>query len=161
MNRSLSVKEFTEQSLGKPLPNTPRPMTLEEVKFLVKMNCEELQELLQTVVGENTDTKDLLLDIAQSSKRPVKKSFKDDVDIIVEQIDAFVDIDYYNNNAACKVGANPDDLFNKVHEANMAKRFPDGTFHKNSEGKIIKPYNWKEADLRSIVQGWKNNGTWN
>jgi predicted HAD superfamily Cof-like phosphohydrolase len=161
ITRSLAVKEFTEQSLNKTLPNTPRTMTLEEVKFLIKMNCEELQELLQTVLPENADTKEALLEIVQSSKKPLKKTFKDDVDIIAEQIDAFVDIDYYNNNAACKVGANPDDLFNEVHKANMGKRFPDGTFHKNSEGKIIKPENWKEPDLRSVVQRWKTSGTWN
>lgn len=158
--RSRLVKEFTEQSLQIELPKHPRPLTLEEVEFVVKMNCEELQELLQTVLPENANTKDMLMEIVKKSKRPVKKNFVDEIDIIAEQVDAFVDIDYYNNNAACKAGMNPDDIFQEVHSANMNKRFPDGIFHKNSEGKVIKPPGWQEANLRDVVTRWKEIHTW-
>ncbi len=42
--------------------------------------------------------------------------------------------------------------FSIVHDANMAKRFPDGTFHRDSIGKIIKPPGWVEADLTYICE---------
>lgn len=159
--RSKNVKEFTEQSLGVDLPNHPRPMTRDEVLFLVKMNCEELQELLLTITNKDEDVKQLLVDIVNRSNMPTyNNEGKSESDIIAEQVDAFVDIDYYNCNAAAKVGFNVDDVHNVVHEANMAKRSDNGKFLKNNEGKIIKPANWKEPDVKAVVSKWQTNGTW-
>jgi hypothetical protein len=53
-----------------------------------------------------------------------------------------------------------DKVFNLVHEANMNKKFPDGTFHKNDEGKIIKPPNWVEPNVVEEVAEWIKHGTW-
>lgn len=159
--RSERVKEFTEQSSGITLPTAPRPMTRKEVEFIVRMNCEELMELLMTVIEPTDNVKDVLQDIVKQSNPPVNYSFdKDKVDIINEQCDAFVDIDYYNCNAASKVGMNVDDFYNQVHEANMNKKFPDGTFHRNESGKVIKPPGWQEADTVTIVNTWIEKGTW-
>jgi predicted HAD superfamily Cof-like phosphohydrolase len=159
MSRQLKVKEFTEASLVN-VPNHPRKLTLEEVKFVVKMNVEELMELVQTVIPSDADPKKVLQEIVEVARLPAKKELKDDLDVIAEQVDAFVDIDYYNCNCACKAGMNCDAIFDEVHQANMNKRFPDGTFHRNHEGKVIKPDGWKEGDIRAIVEGWVNDGTW-
>ncbi len=159
--RSENVKIFTEQSKGIELPTHPRKMTRDEVLFSVKMVCEELQELLSTVTNFHEDVKLLLLNIVENSNSPTYNNLgKSDLELMAEQVDAFVDIDYYNCNAAAKVGFNVDDVFNIVHQANMNKKFEDGTFHKNSEGKVIKPPNWEEPDVVGVVLNWFKNGTW-
>lgn len=159
--RSENVKVFTEESKGDKLPNHPRKMTRDEVLFLVKMVSEELQELLLTVTNEKENVKELLADIVCKSNSPTYNNVgKSDLELMAEQVDAFVDIDYYNCNAAAKVGFNVDDVFNLVHQANMNKKFEDGTFHKNSEGKVIKPPGWTEPDVKTVVSSWVENGTW-
>jgi predicted HAD superfamily Cof-like phosphohydrolase len=166
LTRSENVKIFTEESKNISLPNQPRKMTRAEVLFSVKMVVEELQELLITVTHNHEDSKELLIDIVNNSRYPengnyVHFSNKTDLELMAEQVDAFVDIDYYNCNAAAKVGFNIDDVFNIVHKANMNKKFEDGTFHENSEGKIIKPEGWVEPDVTAVVSGWIDHGTWN
>lgn len=168
LSRSQRVKLFTEAAAGEGarLPAYPRPMTREEVLFVVKMNVEELMELLVTVQSDLVEqpihsVKDTLLEIVQSARLPAKGKPASEDEVIADQVDAFVDIDYYNCNAACKAGMDVDAVFDVVHEkGNMAKRFPDGTFHRNDDGKIIKPPEWKEPDIVSIVQAWKLYGTW-
>jgi len=159
--RSENVKIFTEQSKGVELPNHPRKMTRDEVLFLVKMVSEELQELLVTVTNKDEDVNILLRNIVSNSNPPnYNNEGKDDLELMAEQVDAFVDIDYYNCNAAAKVGFNVDDVFDLVHQANMSKKFEDGIFHKNSEGKVIKPPGWTEPDVKVVVSKWIENGTW-
>lgn len=161
LTRSENVKIFTEESKGDKLPNHPRKMTRDEVLFITKMVSEELQELLVTITNENENVKELLIDIVSNSNSPTYNNLgKNDLELMAEQVDAFVDIDYYNCNAAAKVGFNVDDVFNLVHEANMSKKFEDGTFHKNSEGKVIKPSGWVEPDVKVVVSKWLENGTW-
>jgi len=161
LTRSENVKIFTEESKGVELPNNPRKMTRDEVLFLVKMVTEELQELLLTVTDEKENVKELLADIVCKSNSPTYNNLgKNDLELMAEQVDAFVDIDYYNCNAAAKVGFNVDDVFDLVHEANMSKKFEDGTFHKNQEGKVIKPPNWTEPDVKAVVSKWMEQGTW-
>ena len=161
LTRSENVKIFTEESKGVELPNHPRKMTRDEVLFLVKMVSEELQELLLTVTNEGENVKELLSDIVCKSNSPTYNNLgKSDLELMAEQVDAFVDIDYYNCNAAAKVGFNVDDVFDLVHQANMSKKFEDGTFHKNQEGKVIKPPNWTEPDVKAVVSRWMGQGTW-
>jgi predicted HAD superfamily Cof-like phosphohydrolase len=157
LTRSQKVKIFTEESLNIILPDKPRKMTPDEVSFIVKMNCEELMELLATVYA---NPKYELLTIINKARLPQEKNLTTNNEIIAEQVDAFADIDYYNCNAACKVGMNVDGVFNVVHEANMRKKFEDGTFHRNEEGKVIKPENWKEGNIVEIVDNWEKFGTW-
>lgn len=159
--RSKRIHQFTQESKGN-LPTHPSLMTKDEVFFLLKMICEEQLELLVTVLDENEDPNKVLAKIAGEVAQPppnYSREGKSEKRLIEEQADALVDIDYYNGNAACKKGWNLDALFDVVHEANMAKRFPDGKFHKNQEGKIIKPDGWKEGDLSVIIDDWFANGT--
>lgn len=159
--RSESIYEFTKESMGN-VPTHPSLMTRKEVEFVLKMILEEGLELLATVSEEGEDLNKALVELAQIAKPPENYSKKGKTErrLIEEQADAFVDMDYYAGNAAVKKGWNLDAFFNVVHGANMAKKFPDGTFHKNQEGKIIKPEGWKEGDLSVIVDQWFEKGTW-
>jgi hypothetical protein len=160
--RSEKVKQFTEQSRCQPLPTHPRKMTRAEVEFLVKMNCGELMELLVTVTRDTEDARQVLKSLVDQAEYPsFQAEGKDDLEIMAEQADALIDIDYYNMNGAAKVGFNEDDVFDAVHEANMNKRSSeDGQFHRNSEGKVIKPVGWKEPDIKAVVARWIEKGTW-
>lgn len=161
--RSERIYQFTNESVGN-LPTHPRPMTRAEVLFLVKMNLEELMELLATVVPEEEGVRGVLVDIAQNKAQlPSTQCYakgKSREKVIEDQVDALVDIDYYNGNGSSKVGFNMDQIFDVVHDANMNKKGDDGKFHRNEEGKIIKPLHWKEGDCESVVNRWVTNGTW-
>ena len=144
------VKEFTEQSLGITLPTKPSKMSKEEVRFIVRMVLSEMLELCATITPNVESAFEFFKECYWSVDRP--KEFnpdsKSDTEIMAEQYDSFVDAWYYMLNTAVKKGVNLDFIFRVVHEANMAKRFPDGTFHRRPEdGKIIKPEGWKEPDI--------------
>lgn len=61
-----------------------------------------------------------------------------------EQADAMVDLMYFALGTLVEMGVKPDKLFQIVHKANMDKLWPDGKPHYNSEGKTVKPANWKD-----------------
>ncbi len=42
----------------------------------------------------------------------------------------------------------------EVNRANLAKRFPDGTLHKDENGKIVKPDGWTPPDLTPFL--WRD-----
>ena len=66
---------------------------------------------------------------------------------VIQFADALLDIIYYVVDQGLRHGVNLDNLFLHVHSANMRKRFPDGTFHKREDGKVIKPEGWRGPDL--------------
>ena len=149
------VKEFTEQSLGVKLPTRPSKMSKEEVRFIVRMVISEIMELCTTVNPSVDSSFDFFKECLNECDRP--KEFhpetKSDVEIIAEQYDSFVDAWYYMLNTAVKKGVDLDSIFHLVHGANMAKKFPDGTFHRRAEdGKVIKPDGWKEPNIVGEIQ---------
>jgi hypothetical protein len=143
------VKQFTEESSGKKLPTKPTKMTKEEVRFITRMVISELLELVSTV-SEDQDPLDWLKGCLNSLDipKPFDASTKTDEEIMAEQYDAFGDWIIYTCDMAGKKGVDLDRFIQLAHEANMAKRFPDGTFHRRPEdGKVIKPQGWVEPDM--------------
>ena len=61
-----------------------------------------------------------------------------EADEIVEQADAMIDVMYFALGTLVEMGIEPDNLFQIVQDANMAKLWPDGKPHYNEEGKTIK-----------------------
>lgn len=45
-----------------------------------------------------------------------------------------------------------EEVFKRIHQANMDKVWDDGTIHRNDYGKVIKPPNHKKADIASVLQ---------
>jgi len=159
------VREFTVES-GSQCSDTPLPMSKNEVFFITKMILDEVMELMATVY-EPLDAKNELHAIIESSKNiPMSKYSEDSNGVVAkisEQADAFIDINYYILNAACKKGINLSLLFKVVHEANMAKKDPEtGKFLKRQEdGKIIKPIGWQPPDLESEIKRQIEFKSWN
>lgn len=144
------VYKFASEA-GDILPKTPVVMNMEEIKFICQMVISELTELAQTVLNKE-EVLDFMhkcigKDFNDQYKKPVNNH-----EIIAEQADALVDAIYYIYHTAATKGINLDKLFDIVHEANMNKKFPDGTFHKReSDGKIIKPPNWQSPNITAGI----------
>jgi predicted HAD superfamily Cof-like phosphohydrolase len=152
ISNSEAVKIFTEESMNIQLPKHPQKMSKDEVKFIVRMVCSELSELCTTVTDSTEEAVCLLKECVEEIDRPKMIDFKDEKELIANQYDAFVDSWYYMLNASCKKGVDLDGIFRVVHEANMAKRFSDGKFHRREDGKVLKPENWKEPDIVAEIE---------
>jgi predicted HAD superfamily Cof-like phosphohydrolase len=150
MSDSQKVAEFTSGS-GTFVPKVPELMNEEETLFVIKMMLDEIMELGATVLG-SANVKDKMIKMIVDSKDinlPISEMSTNE--LIGEQADAFIDIYYYMQNASCKKGINLSKVFELVHEANMNKRFPDGTFHKREDGKVIKPPGWVSPDITGEI----------
>lgn len=158
----LAVKEFTEAS-GFMCPDKPQLMTKEEAIFTVEKIQSEGLELLATFHTNSTDNLVTAMACLINAKKPKKYYGGTDasqVALIAEQADAHADIIYYCLNSAAKKGYNIHKIFERVHAANMEKRFPDGTFHKDETGLVIKPPGWVEPDVECCIEDMIEKGSW-
>lgn len=161
-NRSEAEKvyEFTSCA-GQPVKNYPEIMTKDEVYFLVKMILDEVMELCSTV-DEAKEVKQKLISLINESKDIPLFSSNTQEEIIAEQADALVDINYYGLNAMAKKGVNLSKIFDIVHNSNMTKRNPvTGVFEKRADGKIIKPPSFIEPDVTGEIIQQKEKGAFN
>lgn len=69
-------------------------------------------------------------------------------DDIVGQIDALVDVMYFVFGTFVQMGIDPRPFFEIVHEANMAKLYPDGKPRYQPNGKVQKPPDWEPPERR-------------
>jgi len=149
-------------------PDRPVLATPDKAKFISKMVMSEILELLLTVEPTERGVIGMMHEIVDdldlpSSKIPCIQSVDAEelkVPVIEAQMDAVVDIMYYILDFCTKQGYNIDRILDLVHKANMAKRHEDGMFHKREDGKVIKPKDWKEADLTTEVVRQIDNGAW-
>lgn len=139
------VSQFTYES-GFSKPVAPQVMSKSSVQFLIKMVCSELVELAQTVCSSEEAVEMVknaaICDFNAGYQQPEKHSH-----IIAEQADALIDCCYYILNSGAKHDLRLDDVFELVHEANMNKKIND-KFVKRADGKILKPENWREPDIK-------------
>lgn len=71
----------------------------------------------------------------------------DDVDLVVVTLGSMM-----------SMGVDVQGAFNEVHRANMSKVFPDGTMHKDANGKIIKPETFVGPNLTPFICNIKGKG---
>jgi len=133
-----------------PVLSVPEAFNKEEVSFLVKMMLDEIMELYATVADPQEAKYSMVKMITDSKDIPQISS--DENLIIAEQADALVDCYYYSLNAAIKKGINLSEVFNIVHESNMTKKNSEtNKFERRSDGKIIKPPNFKAPDILGYI----------
>lgn len=146
LSNASKVRQWTKDT-GTHVPSKPQKMNRENVQFIINMVASELVELAQTV-ADNPD--DAISMVQQGASVDVSRDYvkpTDDTEIIAEQADAAVDMWYYLLNTYAKYGINLDKVFQCVHNANSAKLFSDGTYHRRDDGKILKPPGWTEPDI--------------
>lgn len=139
------VSEFTYES-GFTRPEKPQPMSKNSVEFLVKMVCSELVELAQTVCSSE-EAVEMIKNASNCDLNTKYRQPKKLEHVIAEQADALIDCCYYIFNSGAKHDMRLDAVFELVHEANMSKKI-NGKFLKRADGKILKPDNWKEPDIK-------------
>lgn len=125
MKQALSdVAEFMRAS-EQPMRHRPRIAPDAEAQLRLKLKAEEITEYAQAAAAKD----------------------------LVELADACVDILYVVFGSAHTYGFAPvlQELWDEVHRSNMDKRFPDGKFHQDGNGKTTKPPGWTPPDLKSIL----------
>jgi predicted HAD superfamily Cof-like phosphohydrolase len=65
-----------------------------------------------------------------------------DATTVEDQADALIDLMYFALGTMVEIGVQPEQLFDIVQRANMAKVWPDGSVHHREDRKIIKPPGW-------------------
>ena len=139
MSNSQIVREFSSlvaKSQGKELPNKAIPFSTESAKFMAKMVIDELIEMLAYSSVSVYDRKKLLSNIIENE----------------DYMDSVVDIEYYMKDVCARHGQNTDKVFELVHKANMSKVNDNGLFTIREDGKVVKPQNWKPADITTEVE---------
>lgn len=69
-----------------------------------------------------------------------------------ELLKEFADLKYVIDQYCAMLGWDIDEAEKRVHENNMNKAGPDGKVVYRSDGKILKPANYKPVDLRDLVE---------
>ncbi len=72
---------------------------------------------------------------------------------MIEVASELADLLYVVYGTAEELGIPLDKVFNAIHKANMSKVWDDGQVHRNDFGKVIKPPNFKKADIREVLYG--------
>jgi predicted HAD superfamily Cof-like phosphohydrolase len=73
---------------------------------------------------------------------------------ITEQADAMIDLIYFALGTLAEIGVPPDEIFEIVHTANMAKLWPDGKPRYKPDGKTLKPEGWEDPypKVRKVIR---------
>lgn len=146
------VRDFTIQA-GQSVSSQPTAMSKDEVKFLLRMCLSELQELALTVTDSVDESVDLLKECIGSIDKSAHVKLENEDELIAAQADSIVDLWYYGLNAFAKKSVDLSEIFNVVHQSNMDKRDPvTKKFIHRSDGKIIKPADWKPPNIESIIK---------
>ena len=150
MSSNSDYKKVLQFTVGAKQPTTtePTPMNHNETYFLIRMLLSELQELAMTIANSNTEAVQVLRKALDEIDVSKFETFENDDELCAAQVDAVVDMWYYSLNAMSKKCIDASQVFDIVHDANMAKRDPTtNQFVLREDGKIIKPAGWSPPDI--------------
>lgn len=133
-----------------------------QVTFYLGMQLEELAEkvsLMGEVLSVAVNDLPSLLDEAAKEFKRQRPDIVAAVDAAVRSnpekwLDADCDGLWVTLGAIRALGVDPlatNGGYEAVLQANWNKRWPDGTFHKDVNGKIVKPEGWAEPDHSAVT----------
>lgn len=128
--------------------NTTDQFNVRQTALYTGLQCEELAEKLQAVglYGIAADLDRVGMELKQGVwDTTVAKGNRD------EMLDADCDIMVVTIGSAMSQGADVKGAMNAVIITNETKVFPDGTLHKDANGKIAKPEGWRPCNLAPFV----------
>nr|WP_246005740.1 HAD family hydrolase [Brevibacillus gelatini] len=121
--------------------------------------AEELVEFLYaTAKGDKAVFLNMIEQLKQSIDQTVNKIIEKNEpveDVLVAQVDALIDLSYFNHGDFVVMGIKPQRLFDIVQKANMSKLWEDGKPRfREEDGKIIKPNGWEapEPKLKAEIE---------
>jgi predicted HAD superfamily Cof-like phosphohydrolase len=137
-------KAFNHKYTDKPTP-IPEETALNRAVW----TGEELVEFLYaTAAGDISVFNSLYMNFLNGLTKTYKKILdKNDPieDVLVSQMDALTDIEYFNQGSFVIAGVEPFNLFKIVQDANMGKLWEDGKpRYREEDGKIAKPPHWED-----------------
>ncbi|MDR0298515.1 MAG: Cof-type HAD-IIB family hydrolase [Streptococcaceae bacterium] len=140
------VKEFHRLMDGK-TQEVPRLFSMIEAEHRAAFEIEEIVEFLKAVSGSNLDQfENSIVQMHKEIDRAAEKVMAKPADglPLTQQTDSLIDLLYFVYGSLVLSGVDSYEIFRIVHKANMAKIFPDGKPHFDSNsGKLLKPDNWK------------------
>lgn len=149
-----AVYQFTELVNDGEINREIKPMTESDIEFLIRMVLSELDELLATVQnGSDKRTRTLQqLVLERDYTRDI--TYETYLEQASHQADAMVDYIYYTLNCASRSNLELNQVFQMVHQANMAKRdHLTGKFiRRKTDGKIMKPTGWQAPDIYGLLR---------
>lgn len=142
------VKDF-HKAFGHTVTEKPTPIPENVALSRAIWTGEEIVEFLYATVAGNRDKfRNIFSDFIQGLDMAYTKIIdKNDSieDVLVSQMDALTDIEYFNQGSFVVAGVEPFNLFKIVQEANMGKLWEDGKPRfREGDGKIVKPPQWEE-----------------
>lgn len=149
-----AVKEFMSLN-GQTIVNKPTVPSRDDIYLRCRLILEETTEFLEANLIKTKEANNLFqyLAFAMNELEKLQNEKVEPIDVdMVEVIDAITDIEYINLGTANTYGFNVDEAFEIVHKSNMSKMFPDGTFHRNEFGKVIKPDTYTPPDLSPLFE---------
>jgi predicted HAD superfamily Cof-like phosphohydrolase len=141
--------------------NTSTEFNARQIAMYTGLQFEELAEKINTIARGTCDgdIKNVLAGMAAVMHgwgMDFKKGFfdfevatADPVAMLDDDVDQFV----VTVGSLLSQGADIHGAINEVNRANMDKVWPDGTMHRDENGKIVKPAGWTEPDLAPFVCG--------
>lgn len=131
--------------------NTDNVFNVRQAALYMGLQCEELAEKL-TRLGLYTPAHTLGgIGDAFKSGRLDNKFDQTDNNLRLGLLDDDIDLAVVTIGSLLAQGADIPGAFAEVHRANMAKVWPDGTMHRDDNGKIVKPEGWVGPDLTPFV----------
>lgn len=141
--------------------NTNTEFNPRQIAMYTGLQLEELAEKIDTIAagthdGEAKHTLQSIASYLDDWGRDFKSGFydfevatADPHKLLDDDVDQFV----VTVGSLLSQGADINGAINEVNRANMAKVWPDGTMHRDANGKIVKPEGWTPPDLTPFVCG--------
>lgn len=125
--------------------NTTDRFNIRQTALYIGLIAEEFGELLNTVgLGDYSED---MTEISKAFKSGEFDEYLKEKADRLQLMDDCVDIVVVATGCLLSQGCDVDGAFMEVSNANLSKIFPDGTLHKDENGKIIKPDGWRPPDL--------------
>lgn len=140
------VKEFHRLMDGK-TQEVPKVFSTPEASRRAGFEVEEIVEFLAAAAANDPiKFEELITQLHQDVDKAVDKiQTTDSIDSLTAQTDSLIDLLYFTYGSLVLSGVDPYEIFEIVHQTNMAKIFPDGTAHFDPEThKLLKPDGWEE-----------------
>lgn len=154
------VKEF-QKTFNQPAPDNLQLLNTQRYINRSVWTLEEIVEGVHALVGDadSFEFKKAINDLASGLLNAAIKAEKSGVkfetveDKQVALCDAMNDTLYFAVGTCVEMGFRPQQTFDVVQKANMAKLWPDGQPRYREDGKILKPEGWVAPDdkIRQII----------
>jgi len=125
----------------------PKAWDVKGATHRAAFKLEELVEFVRASSNSEDDFRQAIGDLHQALDKASEKVLQKipAETTIVGQVDALIDTLYFTYGSFVLMGVDPERIFEIVHQANMAKIFPDGKAQFDPvTHKILKPEDWEE-----------------